>query len=234
MARARASGERRRLQAELAGYLREQDKAQLRLLRARIHAARVERRHMVHGARQQCREARLALRDQQQREREELTLRQRGQRVEERAACASGRASARSRGLEREALAAGEFKEARTLQRQVRNADRRNVVERSTKRERSQEDDDRVRSNLPAELVPVFNRVAKRIKGSAKRSRTEAFLEWAEENPDEIIAVQQAEADAALRAMLKEQRERGRVMRKAGRYKQSPEELRELLAAVPF
>lgn len=234
MARARVSGERRRLQAELAGYLREQDKAQLRLLRARINAARVERRRMVHGARLQCREARLALRDRQKLERDDLVQRQRGERVQERAACSSGRSSARARGLAGEAAAAGELKEARTLQRHVRNADRRNVLERSTKRERAQEDDDRVRSNLPPELVPVFDRVARRIKGSAKRSRTEAFLEWAEENPDEIIAVQQAEADKALRAMLKEQREHGRAMRKAGRYKQSPEELRELLAAVPF
>lgn len=228
------TGERKRLQQELAGYLREKDAAQLRLLRARINAARVERRTMVHGARMQCREARAALRDRQKLERAAVTQRHQLERVEERTACATGRSRARARGLEREALAAHEYRDARVLVRQVKNADRRNVHQRSTKRERSQEDDDRVRSNLPAELVPVFDRVSKRIRGSAKRSRTEAFLEWAEENPDEILAVQQAKADAELRALLKEQREHGRAMRKAGRYKQSPEELRELLAAVPF
>jgi hypothetical protein len=229
-----ATSERKRLQEELAGYLRDKDRAQLRLLRARINAARVERRGMVHGARMQCREAREALRDAQKLERDAITQRQRLERVEERSACAVGKSRARARGLEQEATARGQYGEARTLARQVRNADKRNVVQRSTKRERSQEDDDAVRSNLPAELVPVFDQVAKRIKGNAKRSRTEAFLEWAEENPDEILAVQQAEADAALRALLKEQREHGRTMRKAGRYKQSPEELRQLLAGVPF
>jgi len=234
MTRARVSGERKQLQAELAGYLRDQDNAKLRLLRARINAARVDRRTMVHGARMQCREARLALRDAQRLERERITQRHQLERVEERTACATGKSRARAKGLEQEASARGEYTEARTLVRQVRNADKRNVVQRSTKRERSQEDDDRVRSNLPAELVPVFDKVAKRIKGSAKRTRTEAFLEWAEENPDEILAVQQARADAELRALLKEQREHGRTMRKTGRYKQSPEELRELLAAVPF
>lgn len=231
---ARVSGERKQLQSELAGYLRDQDKAKLRLLRAQINAARVDRRTMVHGARLQCREARETLRDRQKLERESVTHRHQLERVEERTACATGKSRAKAKGLEREASARGEYSEARTLVRQVRNADKRNVTQRSTKRERSQEDDDRVRSNLPAELVPVFDKVAKRIKGSAKRTRTEAFLEWAEENPDEILAVQQAEADAALRALLKEQREHGRTMRKAGRYKLSPEELRRELAAVPF
>lgn len=163
--------EGKQLQKELAQYLREQDAAQLRLLRARINAARVERRHMLSGARLQCRTARTELRVS---------------------------------------------------------------ATRSTARERSQEDDDAVRSNLPAELVPVFNAVGKRIKGSAKKSRTEAFLDWAEENPDEIISVQQANADRELKQMLKEQREQGRNVRDARRYKQSPEELRKLLAAVPF
>ena len=100
--------------------------------------------------------------------------------------------------------------------------------------ERTQEDDDAVRSNLPPELVPVFERHRRAFKGSAKRSRTEAFLEWAEENPDEILAVQQAEADKGLRNLLKQQREFGRTVRNARRYKQTPEELAQILAAVPF
>ena len=35
----------------------------------------------------------------------------------------------------------------------------------------------------------------KKIKGGPRRSRTEAFLEWAEENPGEIVAIQQAGAE---------------------------------------
>jgi hypothetical protein len=66
-------------------------------------------------------------------------------------------------------------------------------VQRSTVRERKQEDDDSVRNNLPRELIPVFDKHRRSIKGSTRRSRTEEFLQWAEENPDEVIAIQQAE-----------------------------------------
>ena len=74
----------------------------------------------------------------------------------------------------------------------------------------------------------------KSLKGSARRSRTEQFLEWAEENPDELVAIQQAEADRALKELLKEQRELDRTVRSAKRYHQSPEELARLLADLPF
>lgn len=70
------------------------------------------------------------------------------------------------------------------------------------------ESDDEVRRNIPAELEPVFDRVRRQIKGSARRSRTEAFLEWAEANPDEVLAMQaDAAADDAER-MWREQMER--------------------------
>jgi hypothetical protein len=80
----------------------------------------------------------------------------------------------------------------------------------------------------------VFNKHRRAIKGSARRSRTEEFLQWAEENPDEVIAIQQAEADRALKELLKQERELGRSVRSTTRYKQSPEELSRLLADVPF
>lgn len=228
------TGERKKLQKMLAEHLRDQDVAQLRLLRARINAARVDRRRMVHGARSQCRAARESLRDRQKLERQTVTERQRTERVEERGACRAGKEGAKVRGLREESSARGEYTEARALQRQVKNAEKRTLKQRSTKRERSAEDDDAVRANLSAELVPVFDKFAKRFKAGQRRTRTEAFLEWAEENPDEILAVQQADADAALKQLIKEQREHGRTMRKAGRYKQSPEELTEMLKAVPF
>ncbi len=226
--------ERSILQRELAAYLREKDAAQLRLLRAQIAHARVDRRHKIAGARTQCRTARASLREQQKTERAQFVELQRAARADEREVCSSGKARAKSEGVAGELGAKRTLAEQRKLQRQVRNADKRNVTVRTTKRERSQEDDDAVRSNLPAELVPVFNVVAKRIKGSARRTRTEAFLEWAEENPDEIIAVQQAEADQYLKDLIKHHRELGRSVRKADRYEKTPEELAELLAEVPF
>lgn len=223
----------KRLQRELAEHLREKDRAALALLRAKIVAARVERRHRLHSARQACHGALLSLRERQRAERQQLTREHQVERAAGRTACLSGKERAKEGSMGLERAAEQEYKEERTFQRQTRRAGKP-PRERSTRRERSQEDDDAVRRNLPPELVAVFDKHRKSFKGSARRSRTEQFLEWAEENPDELIAIQQAEADRALKELLKEQRELDRTVRSAKRYQQSPEELARLLADVPF
>lgn len=226
-------GERKRLQKELAEHLREKDRAALGLLRAQIKSARVERRHMVHVARVSCRTALVSLRARQADERKRLTLEHQAERAEGREVCSTGKVNAKSKGLELEGRAKRTLKEERIFQRQIRNAGK-TKPQRSTARERSQEDDEAVRSNLPAELVPVFDKHRKAFRDTPKRSRTEAFLEWAEENPDEILAVQQAQADKDLRVLLKQQRELNRTVRSARRYTQGADELEKLLAGVPF
>lgn len=229
------NADRKKLQRELAEDLREKDRASLGLLRAQIKHARVERKGMLRVARQSCHTARAALKERQAVQRSEFVQAQRFERVLERTTCATGKESAKAKGLELELGARRTLKDERALQRQVRRAGKAPALRaRSSARERSQEDDDAVRSNLPHELVPVFDKVSRKIKGSPKRTRTEAFLDWAEENPDEILAVQQAVADKALRELLKQQRELGRTVRSTTRYQQTPEELAELLAAVPF
>jgi hypothetical protein len=227
--------DRKKLQRELAEDLREKDRAALGLLRAQIKHARVERRGMLRVARQSCHTARAQLKERQAIQRAEFVQGQRAERVLERSLCSSGKEHAKAKGLELELGARRTLKDERVLQRQVRRAGKAPATKvRSTARERSQEDDDAVRANLPPELVPVFDKVSRKIKGTPKRTRTEAFLDWAEENPDEILAVQQAVADKALRELLKQQRELGRTVRSTTRYKQSPEELEKLLAGVPF
>lgn len=227
------AADRKKLQRELAEHLREKDRAALGLLRAQIKSARVERRHMVHGARMSCRTAREQLQARQANERKQLTIEHQAERVLGRTTCATGKETAKRKGLELEATAKRTVKEEALFQRRVRNAGKTPAA-RATARERREEDDDAVRSNLPSDLVPVFDKVRRSIKGSPKRTRTEAFLEWAEENPDEIIGVQQAQADKELRLLLRQQRELGRSVRSARRYKATPEELAELLAGVPF
>jgi hypothetical protein len=224
---------RKRLQRELAEHLREKDRAALALLRAKILAARVERRHRLHVARQACRGALLSLRERQRAERRRLTSEHQAERAEGHAACITSKTRAKEEGLELEHAAEQELKEERVFQSQIRRAGRP-TRQRSTARERSQEDDDAVRANLPAELVGVFDKHRKSFKGSARRSRTEQFLEWAEENPGEVLAVQQAEADKALHDLLKQEREFGREVRRGARYKKAPADLAKLLAEVPF
>ncbi len=227
------ASDRRKLQKELAEHLREKDKAALGLLRAQIRQARVDRRHMVHVARTVCRATRAQLKVKQEDERIRLREQHAVERIQDRAACGAGKDLAKKQGGALETDAKRTLKEERIYQRRIRTAGKAPALK-STAHERAQEDDDAVRSNLPAELVPVFEKVKKSIKGSPRRTRTEAFLEWAEENPDEILSVQQATADREFKVLLKQQRELGRNVRKTGRYKQTPEELEKLLAAVPF
>ena len=80
----------------------------------------------------------------------------------------------------------------------------------------------------------MFNKHRRFIKGSARRSRTEAFLEWAAENPDEVLVAQQAEADRALKDLIKQQHELERTVRNQRRYKRTPKTLAQLLWDVPF
>jgi len=83
---------------------------------------------------------------------------------------------------------------------------------RNARREREAESDDEVRRNLSPDLASVFSKVRKHIKGSERRSRTEAFLEWAEENPDEIYAMQEQRAAREIERLVKEyQRETRRT-----------------------
>ncbi len=225
--------ERQALQKELAQHLREADAVSLRVLRAQIQKARVERRYRLTAAREQCKSARLALVDRQRSERTGLRAQHVVERLEGKTACELGKDTAKREGLELEQGAKRTLKEERIYQRRIREAGKAPKV-RATKREQSQEDDDAVRSNLPADLVPVFDAVRKQIKGTPRRTRTETFLEWAEENPDEILAVQEVQAEQYLKDLVKQQRELGRNVRKADRYKQPPETLRKLLAGVPF
>ncbi len=224
---------RKRLQRELAEHLREKDRADLTLLRAKIMAARVERRHRLHSARQACHGALLSLRERQRAERQDLTSGHRAERAAGRTVCITGKQRAKEEGFGLEHVAEQEYKEERAFQRQIQRAGKP-PRERSTRRERHQEDDDAVRNNLPGELVPVFDKHRRSIKGSARRSRTETFLEWAAENPDQVLEVQQAEADRALKELLKQERELGRSVRSGRRYARGPDALKELLAGVPF
>ena len=58
--------------------------------------------------------------------------------------------------------------------------------------EARRESDDKVRGNIPPELVPVFEKVKRQIKGSARISRTEAFLQYVEESPDDVQTIVEA------------------------------------------
>lgn len=88
---------------------------------------------------------------------------------------------------------------------------------RARTRERVAESDEEVAGNLDDPgLRVVWEQVKHRIKPSARRSRTEAFLEWAAEHRAEVYRLQEADAvrhleelerrEAALRTALRRKR----------------------------
>jgi hypothetical protein len=83
-------------------------------------------------------------------------------------------------------------------------------VARHEAKERASESDDTVIADLEAhhpELVPVFRKIRAQIKASPRRSRTEAMLEWAEENPDEVASMTAAPELQDLQKAIREHEE---------------------------
>lgn len=88
-------------------------------------------------------------------------------------------------------------------------------------KERLQESDDEVIRNIEPELVPIFEQVSARIQPTAKRSRTESFLHWVEENPDEVeqlvIALAERDYEKIVREQVEQARRLTRLLKRKGR-----------------
>lgn len=190
-----------KLKREIERDRRQKVKARLRELSDQIKAARAARREAMRAVQLDCRAAREQLRTQ----------------------CALRRETERTQGAERIAARRRDLDAERRDEQLLRQADRRGAVrKRSTSAERRQESDDEVRANIHESLVPVFDTVRRGIKGSPRKSRTEAFLQWAEENPGEVYAIRDAQADREVAKLLAEHARLERLSRKRS------------LAGVPF
>jgi len=188
---ARPGLDKKRLMREIELDRRGNVARRLKELGALLKAARAERRDKVEGIRVQCRAAREKLRTM----------------------CGVRKERARSEGDAAVQARHREIHEERHLEKLQRSADRRHKSGgsrpigrlRDARRERAGESDDEVRQNIPRALVKVFDKVRRQIKGSDRKSRTEAFLEWAEENPGEVYAMQEREAEREIRRMVRAQ-----------------------------
>lgn len=195
-----AKFDKAKLKREIERERRQRAELRLRELRVLIDEARKARDEAIQAVRADCRVKRQELRE----------------------SCALRAARARAAGNqvveERRAAA----KEERKYERMLRAGDRPSRL-RSTRRERARESDDEVRANLSADMVPIFDAVRRHIKGTERKSRTEAFLEWAEENPGEVFSLMQHQADRELARLIAEQERLERQTRRA-----------RLAADVPF
>jgi hypothetical protein len=191
--------DKKRLRREIEKERRKKVKGRLLELKAQIKDARAKRDEAIRAVQIDCRLKREELRQ----------------------SCGLRRTRAKASGAAEVLERQSELKGEKRFERQIRSGDRPRNLRRTTA-ERRQESDDEVRSNIAADMVPVFNSVRKHIKGSPRKSRTEAFLQWAEENPGEVFDLMQHDADRYLAGLLAEQERLNR------------ESKRRSLAAVPF
>lgn len=202
-----AEGRRQRaaLMRDIARELKSKNRDKLLALRARVRGARAEARAALREAIAQCRAGRklptLA----------QLAADLRAAKRAARSQCSVDLKAARAL-KDGAARARAELDAERTYQRDLRRieaANRRKMlaqkVRRGAPRASGQESDEQVEGNLPPELVALWRRVRRQIRGSDRKSRTEAFLQYAEEHPAEEWAALEDSVDRAVAEMERRQ-----------------------------
>jgi hypothetical protein len=224
---------KKQLRREIAADHKKRDRALLAKLRAKVRDVKRRRREAMAKIVGACRVGRVRARARAKERvkalRDELRETIRQVRIDEklraRAACNARKSKVRAAGLSAREKRRAILKAERIYQRQVSNADRRirrqenRNRRRTSAAERAQESDDDVRQNIPPELLDVFERVKRGIKGSDRRSRSEAFVEWVEENPREVLNMQNDINDRAVARLVREQQTLERDLRDPDRYR---------------
>jgi hypothetical protein len=187
----------------------------LTTLRLELREARIARKRALLDARERCRADRIAvqqrtraLRLQVLRDLREVTA---TEKASANRACSERMRAARrmtDRASQRHAEGIAERKRDIDLRRIAKaERDRKKDAPPETCLSCAHESDDQVRANLTSDLVPLFDEVSRSIKGGASQSRTEAFLKFAETNPDKVLATSSHEAHTRVEALEKEHRD---------------------------
>jgi hypothetical protein len=226
--------EGKRLRAAREADLKRRDRATLKRLAERLKHAKHERAHAKRQIAHYCRLGR-----------QNVAARVRALRAEMRQAV-NEKADA-MRKAQRDRCAADQSAAALELWKGIDTAHRELEQERQSFRhnygkkktparavERRAESDDEVRRNLPPELVAVFDRMKTKIKAGPRHSRTEAFLEWVERNPDEAAGMLYEQAERDVARMVAQHERIGRRLKKGRRAYEDPAERAHALAGVPF
>lgn len=219
--------------------LRKRDRETLRELKAKVRAIRAGRRERMSELRDLCRagraRARAAVKLLRENMLEELRQRVTALREAERGTCSVTTSNARA-ALKQSLSKAQE--EVRAWSGYVRSRYGRKPrapgmpTAAELRRERREESDDEVRRNVGPELAAVFDEVRRSIKPGPRRTRTEAFLEWVEQNPDEAHAIVYAGSERELERFIRQQQELER--RLGSRYASDADLAAALAGEVPF
>jgi hypothetical protein len=227
-------GKRLKLERERALKLR--DRTHARALKKKINEIKLERPSRLAKIRGLCRQARQSLRAQiitlREETRAELKRRVEAMREAQRGTCDQDK---RSTLLELAKAVEQARAELMQWEHHLKVTYGRKAgapgLAKARARERREESDDEVRRNLPPELVPVWHKVKTSIKAGPRRTRTEAFLEWVEDNSGEAHGIVYEAIERDVARMLKEHGEAERRHRGRG-YSEADEAA--ALSAVPF
>lgn len=212
LSRAEAAKHRRALLAEIKREQRKADRAKLESLRAAIADVIRRRKDARARAVEVCRAERRNVAERIKAERAAALALVRAladkERSAAREACNARKSDIRSSGKTAEQKERALLAEERAYQAEIRRAEataRKRDKPRTTAKERQEESDDEVRRNLPPDLLPLFEQVKRQIKGSGRISRTEQFLQFAEEHPREVVNAMQELSDRELARLQAEE-----------------------------
>ena len=191
---AQVKKQRAQLRRELEKDQRKAARAELAELVKRLRAAKAERKRLLRGARAVCRRARVEVQPKAKAIRARHLLAARDEVAALRASaagvCRTAQHRAEARAASSRARAGAALDAAQRYQGELARAAKRPKADRAAVAraavERAHESDDEVRNNLPDELHAVWEARASKTKPSERRTRTEAFLEWAHDHPADV------------------------------------------------
>jgi len=214
--------------------IRSRERAELERLRLELKHAKEKRRQVTQHARALCKRSRTALalklKERRRVERERLKLEAKRARESERGACKARKAIAKRLSSAEVLKSAAGLAEARAMQQRLHAQARRKVVSGVPRSARIHESDDQATRDIPPELQRTWLKVKHRFPSGGRRSRAEAFLHWAHENPDELVEIAQIQADREVARLVEEHKAHSRKMGT----RKTKAQIAVELAAVPF
>lgn len=214
--------------------IRERERSELKRLVLELVHARAQRSRALRDARSLCKRSRLVLRERlkerRRLERERLKREAEAARLAERASCKARAALAKRRGDAGVTAAKNELTGQRAAQRLARRQAARKVAIGVPRSARIHESDDAARRDIPRELQGVWDRSKSNFKSGGRRSRAEAFLEWAEANPGEVLTLQEHAAEKEVERLIREHAQHAKKMK----LRKTRAEIERELKAVPF
>ena len=236
--------QRRELMRQITRDQRSQQREHLVDLRAQVRQARAERRAALVDAKTRCRNERRAVRERLQALRErvlqDLQETVAGERAAAKETCSIRQNEAR-RVSDRIKRVRAELEAERAFQRDMRRIDRANrqrtrQAHRTTAAEHRSQSDDTVVGNIPPELVSLWERVKRSIRGFRPHEQDRAFLEYAESHPEEVLEAIEDRTDALVRELEARERDASRALHATSATELSAEGVPNSYAAsdVPF